>query len=104
MKSVREVYNEICNSEELQAGLKAAQLSSTVGDFLIGLGCTNINEIMLDFYRKGSRCQALNLDELDDVVGGTGRNGTAEREAAEGVELEQLTDVQMINKLFNQVL
>lgn len=104
MKSVREIYKEISSSEELQAGLKAAQSSSTVGDFLIGLGCANINEIMLDYYRMGSRKQVLDMDELDSVVGGTGKYNAIRGEADMESDLDKLSDAQLLSKLFNQVL
>lgn len=104
MKSVREIYNEICNSEELQAGLKAAQNDSTVGDYLIGLGCSNVNEIMLDFYRKSNRSQSLSLDDLDSVVGGTGRNSLAGSDSGKNADIDKLSDAELLNMLFEKVL
>ena len=76
MKSIEEIYEEVKNDPQLLQRLKEAQENNTVGEFLIGLGCTNVNEILLDYYKSNRGMRSLNLDELEGVVGGVASSKT----------------------------
>lgn len=71
MKSLEEIYKEMENNSGLRAGFDKAIKNNELGDFLVKLGCENVNEIVLDYYReRRKRGSEVSLDELDDVSGG----------------------------------
>lgn len=72
MKTLQEIYNEMEKNSSMKEKFNEAIENNELGDFLVKLGCENVNEIVLDYYRQRRKTgNELSLDDLGAVSGGS---------------------------------
>ena len=72
MKTLEELYNEICADESLKEQLKAAAEENKVEDFFKAHGCEVTADELKDFIESKKE---VSLDELDSAAGGCTTDG-----------------------------